>query len=505
MKGRILRIWAACVAAAVVADGRMRPRKKTYHFSPGKNRPLTNRPMRRRREAMKGRILRIWVACVAAAVVAALAQFNADPAEDPTAVDKSKPATVATPTSDAEANEAGKPLATQVPGGSPRTDAGATMQPTTEGVADEAIIADQAMISEEAGRRHWRVIPLFSAGLVYDDNIFFSNTDRVADVIWMVSFGLAFELGDFRSDSENFVTGSWIGIPVIYTENSGQNAFNQSASLSAQYRWNKLVGNLDSRFSIVKGANREVNTITSTTSFWNALRFHYDYSEKTTFNLEFAQTASLVETFQNQYQYEAKAGMDYQLFPKTKVGFEGVGGVLDSTSNPLQYYQQARVRVNYSATGKLNFKFSGGVEFREFEGGVQPVKINPVFSLGVEYHPFDGTTFSVVGYRNIVAATALAGQDLTATGFEISAQQRFVQKFIAGFSFGYENDRYFGTTAETPNNRVDNYIFVRPKLSYTFIEWLSANVFYEYRQSASTPSINSFYDNRIGMELATRF
>ena len=42
--------------------------------------------------------------------------------------------------------------------------------------------------------------------------------------------------------------------------------------------------------------------------------------------------------------------------------------MIDQASNPLQYYQQARMRINYVASGKLSFKFSAGVEAREFVG-----------------------------------------------------------------------------------------------------------------------------------------
>ena len=90
--------------------------------------------------------------------------------------------------------------------------------------------------------------------------------------------------------------------------------------------------------------------------------------------------------------------MNYQMFPKTNIGLEVVGGIPDQSSSPLQYYQQARVRLHYVATGKLNLKFSGGVEAREFEGR-NYIKISPVFSLGLDYHPFDGTTLSVIGYQ----------------------------------------------------------------------------------------------------------
>ena len=102
--------------------------------------------------------------------------------------------------------------------------------------------AEEPSLLPEDVRKRWRIIPLFSAGVVYDDNIFLTNENRVADVIWNISAGLAFELGDFRGKGENYLTGYWLGIPLIYTNNPEQNAFNYSAALIGQYRWNRLVG-----------------------------------------------------------------------------------------------------------------------------------------------------------------------------------------------------------------------------------------------------------------------
>ena len=103
--------------------------------------------------------------------------------------------------------------------------------------------AEETLIPAEPARKLWRFTPLFSAGVVYDDNIEFSNTNRVPDVIWTISGGLAFELGDFRggSGSENYLSAFWLGSPVFYTDNPDQNNFNQIASLIGQYRWSKLV------------------------------------------------------------------------------------------------------------------------------------------------------------------------------------------------------------------------------------------------------------------------
>jgi len=420
---------------------------------------------------------------------------SANPAPTPSATDESRPTSVTTPTSDAEMNAAGQPLAPQEPGVSPRAEAEETVLP--EGVADEVTL------QEEPTRKRWRIVPVFAAGVVYDDNIFVTNTDRVSDLIWTISLGLAFELGDFRGEDENYLVGQWLGIPTIYTRNSEQSAFNQSAFLSGQYRWNKLVAQLQTNFSMFRGPSRQVNTIVATTTFANTLRFQYDYSDKTSFDWAFSQSLSFAESFSSNYQYEVRGGAEYQLFPKTRVGLEGIAGVLDSTGSPLQYSGQGRVRISYSGSEKLSFTLSAGAQVLQIEGGDE-IRIFPVFSFTGTYRPFDGTSFGIVGYRN-VTGSLLDGQDIVATGIEISVQQRFFQKFIAQIACGYEYDEYFDTTDEAPTDRVDNFVYIRPRLSYSFIEWLTASIFYEFRQTSSTEAESSFYDNRIGMEIATKF
>ncbi len=379
-------------------------------------------------------------------------------------------------------------------------------QPTTLPPGQEMLLLEEGQVTglPEESRRRWRIIPLLSGGVVYDDNIFLSNQDPVADVIWTLSFGGVYELGDFRNQTENYLLAQWIGNPAIYTKNSEQNAFNQYAALTLQYRFNRLVLRLDSRFSHVKGANREVNTITTTTEFRNSLLFRYDYSAKTSFDLTLSQDTSLTEDFQNNSRYEGSAGMNYLIMPETKLGAQGALGVLTSSVDPIQFYQQALARVEYTRLAKLTFTFEAGLQFLEFQGS-DKVKIDPIFNLGVQYDPFPGTALVFVGYRNVVSSTTLEGQDFTATGFELRVQQRFLQKFTATVGVGYENDSYFGTTAETPTDRVDNYLFVRPSLTYAFVDWFSASIFFEFRQNTSTQETNGFDNNRAGIDILTRF
>jgi Putative beta-barrel porin 2 len=362
------------------------------------------------------------------------------------------------------------------------------MQPSTDTITDTELGLEGAA----------------TPGAVYDDNIFISDTNRVADIIWAVTAGAAFELGDYRNLQENFLIAEWYGTGYFYTNNPAQDAFNQSAALLGQYRWEKLKAQLSSRYQYLTGPDRQVGSFATRHIFNNAILLNYDYSDKTVFDAEFAQETQLFQSYFNQYDYRGKAGAEYQILPKTWVGLEGVVGALNVDGSPLQYYQQARIRMKYSYTGKLNFKLSAGVETREVEG-VSGVRVNGVFSLGLEYRPFDGTLISLQGYRNVIGSNSLQGQDYIATGFSISIQQRFLQRIYTGLTFGYENDVYFAVAPGAEADRIDNYIFLRPSISYAMNSWLTAGVFYEYRNNASTQDNSAFYNNRFGVELGAQF
>ena len=165
-------------------------------------------------------------------------------------------------------------------------------------------------------------------------------------------------------------------------------AFNQFAALTFQYRFNKLVMKLDSSYSIVKGSNREVNTITTTQTFWNSLAFATTTVRRPVSILRLLKRLHLPKISRTPASIEGRAGMNYQILPKTRVGFQGVAGVIDSTDTPLQYFQQVLMQsVRISATGQAELSVQGGLQFLEFEGS-DVVKIDPVFSLGVDYQPF---------------------------------------------------------------------------------------------------------------------
>jgi Putative beta-barrel porin 2 len=350
--------------------------------------------------------------------------------------------------------------------------------------------------------RKWGLQFRGRVGVAYDDNIFISNTDPVADVILGVTGGVSLIYGDWRSKFDNFLVADYEGGGFFYLDNPDQDSFNQIASLSGQVRFQRLAVLLRSQYAYLTGAQRDVGGLATRNLIDNTLRFTYDLSTKTSLWAEGFANLAVYQSFFNSYDFGAKAGADYQILQKVRLGPEFVVGFLNVVDSPNQTYQQLRARVSYQATGKLTFEGSAGVEFLQFDSQNKTLF---VFSAGGTYRPLDGTAIALRGYRNVYGSAALEGQNFIATGVELSVTQRFLHRFYVTVNTGYENDDYFAVAEDTDSDRVDNYVFVRPALAFAFTRWASISLFYEYRQNFSTDPDFPFSNNRCGGSLAFQF
>lgn len=359
---------------------------------------------------------------------------------------------------------------------------------------------------EEAAENWWRAVPMLNAGVVYDDNIFISNTDRQGDVIFNIGAGLALEFGDYRTLEENYLLLEYIGTGYFFSKYTAQNSFGQNASLLGQYRFNQLAVQAESQYQYINGAQRQVGGFTTRNILYNDLRFIYDVSEKTTFDLALSQDNNIYNSpYNSSYLYYATAGMDYLILPKVRIGLEGVVGFVDAQNNPDQTYQIINGRVKYDLTGKVALKATGGVQFTQYQSGGEPMNVSPVFSIGGEYLPFPNTTVSLVGYRNLQVSPSLNNQNYWATGVELGVTQLVAQKFQVGVAGGYENDYYIANTANTVATRRDNFFFIEPQISYNFLKYLTASVFYQYRFNDSTLQVDTWNNNQVGFEISAAF
>jgi hypothetical protein len=356
---------------------------------------------------------------------------------------------------------------------------------------------------EDAAENWWRVVPMLNAGVVYDDNIFITNADRKGDVIFSIGAGFALELGDYRTLEESYLLLEYVPSGYFFRKYTQQNSFGQNASLLGQYRLNQLAVQTESQYQYINGAQRQVGGFTTRNLVYNDLRFIYDLSEKTTFDLELSQDNNIYSSpYNSSYFFYATAGMDYLVMPKLRIGLEGTAGYITAENNSDQTFQAIAARANYDLAGKIAIEATGGVQFTQYATGGEDMRVSPVFSIGGEYLPFRNTVINLVGYRDLQVSPSLNNQDYWATGVELGITQTIAQKFLFGVSGGYENDTYITTRRNVNADRVDNFFFVRPRVSYNFLKYLTATLFYQHRLNDSTRLVNTWYDNQVGFELS---
>ena len=356
----------------------------------------------------------------------------------------------------------------------------------------------------EAEDHLWRIRPQVSVGITYDDNIFITNTDRLADLIYNIDVGFGFELGDYRERKENFLILKYLASASYFGRYTNQNTVNQSGSFSGQYCLAPMTMQVDSEYQYINGADRDVGSFTKRTIFNNTLRFLYPYSNKTDLDLEFNQRSTFYPNSLSNYSYEVQPGFDYNIFSKTQVGVEGILGLAEVQEGPDMWYQTINGRLNYSISGKFMLKAKAGLQLSEYASGGQDLTMISVFSLGGDYQLLPKTTLRFNAYRRM-QTSGIAGQDFIATGGEFFLGQNYSEKLMFSISTGYENDVYVPRTSTVEVNREDNFLFFRPKISYLCMKKMQLSLSYEYKVNNSSEPQSGWYSNRINFEISYDF
>jgi len=370
--------------------------------------------------------------------------------------------------------------------------------------------------SGEPRRFHYR-LRLNIRG-VYDDNIFVSHTDRVSDYYFAIEPMLTVGFGDIEGRGENYLRLDYMPSVILFVDHSDQNAVEHLILLEGQYRFSRLTLNLSQEVAILDGANLnstldttgllanlDVSARTRLNLFVTRLRANYELSGKLFLTGEFDASIYDYQDFISSQIISGGLYINYNVTPKLMVGVGGTFG-LDFVEDPNvdQTFEQANVRINYQATGKLGLSASAGVEFRQFDNH-RDDRVTPVFELGAIYRPFDGTTVTLTAGRRILNSGFFADQDFATTYVVGRVQQRLLRRVHLGLAVGYENSDYFATSNGVSATREDNYYFVEPSLDVLITRFLSVGVYYLHREDSSNLDFFSFYDNQVGVRATFRF
>jgi hypothetical protein len=360
-------------------------------------------------------------------------------------------------------------------------------------------------IIEEANQKLWRLVFTVQAGVYYDSNIFLSDNNPKGDTVIQLAGGGTFEIGDYRSQINNFLTLKYLATGYIYTGRPDLNGVDQQFVVHSQYRWNRLTLQSNLNFSYLDGPDRLAGTFTTQYLIDGLVRLLYDYSDKTQLHAEFEQITDVYPSQINSFEYIGRFGADYQISPKIKLGAEGTIGDLSIEHASNNIYGEARLRAAYKLTDKVTFLASAGAEIVHYKGR-DLTKVTPVFDLGAVWSPFVGTSFGVSAFRKIFASPVQAGDVFTATGVQGSISQTLFQRFTAALYLGYENDDYSPATKNALNpDRTDNYVYLRPSLTYGIGGWASIVLYYQFSHNDSNLNGASFDDHRVGGQVVFAF
>jgi Putative beta-barrel porin 2 len=385
------------------------------------------------------------------------------------------------------------------------------------GLDAKSVVPGGETVSSGEPRRFHYVLRLSVRG-VYDDNIFISHTDRVSDYYFAIEPSITVGFGDIEGRGGNYIRLDYMPSVILFVDHSDEDTVEHLIRLEGQYHFSRLTLNLTQDVDILDGAN--LNSTLDTTGLWanvdvsartrlnlyaTRLRANYELSGKLFLAGEFNASIYDYPDFISSQNISGGLYINYQWTPKVLVGLGGtIGYDFVDDPNPDQSFEQANLRINYQATGKLSLATSVGVEVRQFDGH-RGDRVTPVFEVGAIYNPFDGTSITLAAGRRMLNSGFFADQDFATTYVIARIQQRLFQRIYLGLAVGYESSDYFRTATGVSATRNDDYYFVEPSVDVLITRWLSAGVYYLHREGSSSLDFFSFYDNQVGVRATVRF
>jgi len=348
-----------------------------------------------------------------------------------------------------------------------------------------------------------------TVGALYDDNIYLAHSNREGDFTLSISPLIIATLGDYQNHTDNYFSVAYQPTFVYYPNHSGLNDWENQVLVDGQYIMNRLTIGGQFRFDSRSGQsttdinNESVGRVDR--NIYDALlRAEYTLTGKISVETELEWLYYDYKNRIDSTDYIGRLFLNYQIAPKIKVGPGFIMGYTDVQDSPSQAYEQALVQVIYAASDKISLDARGGVEFRHYNGGGGD-KTNPVFSIGGTYHPYADTTIDLHAYRRQRASADEYGQNYTATGVALTLTQKVFQRFTFGLEGGYEHADYNSVQPDIVANRTDNFYYGRVSFAYDFREWLTAELYYLYRNNDSNDTPRSFYENIGGVQMIFKF
>jgi hypothetical protein len=371
-----------------------------------------------------------------------------------------------------------------------------------------------------------------SAQAQYDSNIFIQSEDEQSDLIFTISPGVAFGIGDFKDQlaeagtfryrferfaDTNFLYVDYSPSYVAFVDHSEQNSFDQDVKLIGEYHFSRLTVGVRGGYSRTNEPSADIGTRVENSHISGAVTTRYEYSGKTTLEANFYYDNQRFEdngdqprenvSFVNTQEFRTEEWMNYQFLPKTNLGVGVAGGYLERSEGPSETYERVQFRLLWEASSKLTLSLVAGPELRQRDstGGSDDTgddEVNGVTELHASWNPSDGTYFHLQGYRT-VQPSGTVGESFTATGGRLQYRQRLFTRYFLDVSGGYERSDYSGYDGSPA--RHDDLYFGRSSVGFGLTRNLSCEVVGEYRNNNSSMTDRGFQDTSAKVVLNVLF
>lgn len=373
------------------------------------------------------------------------------------------------------------------------------------------------------------VRPHATYSLVYDDNIFLEHKQLAIpgrgragrDHDWINTFtpGLKLNAGDSTQRQSAYFSANYEAIFQKFSVNPGADAIDQNALVEMGGKFNRLSLSLAQTFSRQSSPDNAVfaaNGRVRRALYGTKATGQYEWSEKTTVGLELAQTISdFAAPLVDSAEHSANLFVDYQVLPKVKMGVGGGVGYMQvegnaASHNPNSVIYNGRMRLDWKATEKVSIIGSVGLQALNIqESGARDV-VGFAFDVEANWRAAERTQVALKGSRGRRVSNAFGAQQNEETSIGLSLRQGLLESVSVTLDGGYTLAHYEVATAAVAvagTVRDDQYVFVKPALSYRFLERAQASIYYQYRRNDANliSNGNDFYNNQIGLELSYRF
>lgn len=134
------------------------------------------------------------------------------------------------------------------------------------------------------------------------------------------------------------------------------------------------------------------------------------------------------------------------------------------------------------------------------------------YNVSVTWKPSEQNAITLAGERRMEETQFGLNRYYVTTGVSVTLKQKIMDKITATLTAAYENMAYpednptaWAATSYGGESRTDNLLRIRPSLDYKFQQWLSAGVWYQFRDRSSDQDTFEYANNQAGAYVKVMF